>query len=171
MSGSLLTRAFLARPVLAPLLGVLAGTAALVAAFVAQYGFGLEPCVLCIWQRWALAIAVALALPGLVPGGTKRLAAAASGLAFLAGAGIAAFHVGVENKWWQGTAGCHAPAFGEVMTAEQLRQSLMGTEVVACDEVAWSLFGLSMADYNFLYSAAVGLILLGAAVALGRRAG
>lgn len=152
------------RPLLAPLLGVLAGPAAIAVALVAQHGFGLAPCVLCIWQRWGLGIAALLALPALLWRGPVRgLSLAAAGLGYLATAAIAGFHSGVEHRWWEGTDGCHAPGLEAAATAEQLRESLMGTAVVACDEVAWSLGGLSMADYNFIYCAAVGLFLLVAA--------
>ncbi|MEX0759103.1 MAG: disulfide bond formation protein B [Tistlia sp.] len=157
-------------PLLAPLVGLLAGPAAIALALVAQHGFGLEPCVLCIWQRWALGIAALLALPAVIwRGPARRLSLAASGLGYLASAAIAGFHSGVENGWWQGTAGCHAPSFQGATSAEQLRESLMATAVVACDEVSWSLLGLSMADYNLLYSAALGLFLLVAARLLTRR--
>lgn len=157
------------RPMVAPLLGIAAGAAALALALIAQHGFGLEPCVLCIWQRWGLGIAALLALPALVLRGWGRVAAlAASGLGYLATAAVAGFHSGVENQWWEGTAGCHAPSLEGVATAGQLREALMGQGVVACDEVAWSLFGLSMADYNLVFSAGVGLILLFAARALSR---
>lgn len=164
-------RLFARHPLVAPLLGVLAGSAALAAALVAQHGFGLEPCVLCIWQRWGLGIAALLALPALVWGGpTRALSLAASGFGYLGTAAIAGFHAGVENGWWQGTAGCHAPSFGEAATVDQLRSALMASDVVACDEVAWSLFGLSMADYNLVYSTLVGLVLLVAARALSAAA-
>ncbi len=158
---------FRRRPLLAPLLGVLAGAGAIAVALVAQHGFGLEPCVLCIWQRWALGIAAALAVPALFLRGRARAASlVAAALGYLGSAGLAGFHGGVERKWWEGTSGCQAPDFGSAASVDQLRDALMGTEVVACDEVAWSLFGLSMADYNLFYSLGVALILLLAARAL-----
>ena len=44
------------------LLVALASTIALAVAFVGQYHFELQPCVLCIYQRWPYAIAIALYL-------------------------------------------------------------------------------------------------------------
>ncbi|SME97818.1 disulfide bond formation protein DsbB [Tistlia consotensis] len=158
-------------PFLAPLIGVLAGPAALALALVGQYGFGLQPCVLCLWQRWALGISAALALPGLAAGGSlRRLSLAASGLGYLATAGIAVFHTGVERHWWQGTAECHQPTLQSALTVDQLRDTLMGTGLGSCDQIPWSLFGLSMANYDVLYSGAVALLLLAAALWLRREA-
>lgn len=159
------------RPVLVPLIGALAGPAALALALIGQYGFGLQPCVLCLWQRWGLGISAALAVPGLLAGGTvRRLSLAASGLGYLATAGIAVFHTGVERHWWQGTAECHQPTLQSAVTVDQLRETLMGTGLGSCDQIPWSLFGLSMANYNVLYSGALALLLLVAAVRLNRGA-
>ena len=49
--------AILDRSGTAPLVILAASAGALASAFVAQYVFGLEPCVLCIYQRWPFAIA------------------------------------------------------------------------------------------------------------------
>ena len=78
----------------------------------------------------------------------------------MSGAGIAGFHVGVEQHWWQGTAGCHAPGFDADLTIDELREAMLGTSFVPCDQIAWELFGLSMAGYNFLFSLAMGAAVL-----------
>jgi disulfide bond formation protein DsbB len=80
-------------------------------------------------------------------------------VALLIGGGIAAFHVGVEQHWWTGTPGCGVPATSN--SIEEMRAQIMAAPVVRCDQVAWSLFGISMAGYNILISlvlAAVALI-------------
>jgi disulfide bond formation protein DsbB len=76
------------------------------------------------------------------------------GLLFLIGAGIAAFHVGVEQHWWAGTAECGGQASG-ARTVEQLQAMIEAAPVVRCDVVAWSLFGISMAGYNVMLSLAL----------------
>jgi disulfide bond formation protein DsbB len=155
--------AILERPWLLPAVLVAAGVGALGLALVAQYWGGLQPCVLCIYQRYAhgaagLAGLLALALVGRPP--ARRLLTGLGGLALIAGAGIAAFHVGVEQHWWQGTAGCHAPSFNAGLTIDELREAMLNTKFVACDEIPWELFGISMAGYNFLFSLALGVAVL-----------
>lgn len=143
------------------MLAFAAGAGALVGALIAEHGFGLRPCILCYWQRYAHLAAAALAMVVLLfPARLPRITLGASALAFLASAGIAGFHVGVEQHWWRGTASCHSPAFDPNASVEELEQLLLATDFVPCDEVAWSLFGISMAGYNLLYSLGAACVLL-----------
>ena len=95
-------------PLLATLTAAL-GIAMLGGAFAFQHWGGLAPCVLCIYQRWPW---VAVILLGSLAVVFRRRPAAAhtllglAALAMLVGAGIAGFHVGVEQYWWAGTAEC-----------------------------------------------------------------
>ncbi len=142
-------------PRLVPAVIVAISLAALGAALASQYWGGLEPCVLCMYQRYAYLGAVAMGLAGLMLGGNpeaRRVAVALAGFAFLTGAGIAVFHVGVEQQWWRGTAECHAPLFEPDASIEDLRKQLLGLRFVPCDEIRWSLFGITMAGYNVLAS-------------------
>lgn len=125
--------------------------ATLAAAFVAQYGFGLAPCELCLWQRWPYAISILLGLAALVVPRWRGLLLALAALSFAAGAGIAVFHVGVEEKWWQGLASCSgAPTPKSI---DELRAQLMAAPVVRCDEAAFRFLGLSMAGWNVIWAA------------------
>jgi disulfide bond formation protein DsbB len=132
-------------------------------ALASQYFGGLKPCVLCIWQRYPYAIVIGLAGLGLglsrVPGmgiGVLATLAALIALAMIVDAGIAAYHVGVEQHWWQGTSGCTGTT-GAARTAEDLARQLKATPVVRCDEVAWSFLGISMAGYNFVAASTLAL--------------
>ncbi len=145
----------LTTPTGAGLLIALISAAVLGTALASQYFGGLEPCQLCLYQRVPYVITICLgllaALP--LPGGLRTAFLLFAALAFAAGAAIAGFHVGVEQKWWEGLPGCSSPAFSTDMSLDELKDAIMGREkVVPCDEVAWSLFGISMAGYNFLVS-------------------
>jgi disulfide bond formation protein DsbB len=41
------------------------------------------------------------------------------------------------------------------MSIAELREHLLQAPIVRCDEVAWSLFGISMAGYNIFTSLAL----------------
>jgi disulfide bond formation protein DsbB len=153
-----------------PALIALASVAVLGSAYVAEYGFGLQPCALCLWQRYPYMATIALGGLGVMAAAWplgRRLCVALAGAAFLAGAGVAGFHVGVEQGWWEGLASCSAPVIEPGMSVEELREVLAArSDVVPCDEPAWTLFGLSMAAYNLLVS----LVLAGGTgMALSRR--
>ena len=146
-----------ADPRFAPAVITAASIMMLGGALLFQYVGGLQPCVLCIYQRYPYAIAIALGLTALAlasrPEGVKlsKLFVYACAALFLAGMAVAAFHVGVEQHWWQGTAECGTTQAPK--TLEELRAMLEAQPVVRCDEVTWSLFGISMAGYNVMVSA------------------
>jgi disulfide bond formation protein DsbB len=148
------------------LLLLLASAAALAAAFVAQYGFDLHPCVLCLYQRWPYGVAIALAVVALALPRYRRWLLTLIGLVLLVDAGIAGFHVGVEQLWWEGTAECTGAPIGSAASLEELRKQIMAAPVVRCDQVAWSLFGISMAGWNLVAC----LVLAGFAFVAARRA-
>jgi disulfide bond formation protein DsbB len=130
------------------------------AAFASQYIGGLQPCVLCIYQRYPYGVVIALGLLALLVWKQPKLAGGfvlLAAIALFVDAGIAAFHVGVEQHWWKGTNEC-SNLIDPNLSIEDLKKALQEQPVVACDEVAWSLFGISMAGYNFLYATAAGFI-------------
>jgi disulfide bond formation protein DsbB len=134
-----------------------AGLAVVAAANAFEHLAGLRPCALCLYQRWPWWIAAALGLIAFLLRDRPRvviLFLLAGGLAVLTGAGIAVFHVGVEQHWWAGLASCGGGDLPDTVAA--LRQRLLNAPIVRCDEVAWSLFGISMAGYNALLSVILG---------------
>jgi disulfide bond formation protein DsbB len=158
-------------PIFASIPGIvlLGSVSAMAVALASQFLGGLLPCQLCIWQRLGYIAAIALALATFpLPARLHPYGAALASLAVLATAGIALFHAGVEYHWWQGLSSCT----GNLDTSQSvsaLEQQLMATPVIPCDRAAWSMFGISMAGYNFFYAGALGLICLTAALRLIRR--
>ncbi len=142
---------------------------ALANAYIAEYAFGLEPCILCLYQRVPYAVAGVLGLAALTGPRARVRAVAVAGGVFLVGAVLAFYHVGVEQHWWASVAACGGAGGEEPATVNELRQMLArGSPVKACDEVDWTLFGLSMATYNVGVSLALGTASLLAANQLRR---
>jgi disulfide bond formation protein DsbB len=169
-----MTRALARRPWLAPLALAAISAAAILIAVASQHWGGLQPCVLCIWQRWAHGAVILPALIALAAAtsGSRRWAAwltVLAGLAALGGAGIALYHVGVEQQWWPGTSGCGAGALSGAQGSVDLRAQIEAAPIVRCGDVAWSLAGISMAGYNAILSAALALFAFAAARAMARR--
>ena len=125
-------------------------------AYISQYGFGLYPCEMCWWQRWPHFAAVGLALLSFFSP-PKRLWIALAAVAILISGVIGGFHAGVEYGWWEGVTNCAAiPSAGGGSALEQI----MNQPLVRCDAPAWTLFGISLAGYNFLISMASGIAIL-----------
>jgi disulfide bond formation protein DsbB len=153
-------------PRFAPLLLLLASAAIVGAALLSQYVGGLQPCELCLYQRWPYygVILVALAALALGRPALTRAAVALAALAFLAGAGLAFYHVGVEQHWFAGPTACTNSAVpGE--SFEEFKRRLQQQPVVACDQPQWTLVGVSLAGWNLL--ASLGLA-AGSVAALGQ---
>ena len=146
----------MSRVVMLPLFLFCAASAVLGAALASQYIGGLVPCELCLLQRWPYGIVIALGLIGLVVRGERVvvLLGALACLAFLAGAGIAAYHAGVECGWWQGPSAC-TNSLTAPTSIEELRKLLEATQVVRCDQPAWTFAGISMAGFNVFTSLAL----------------
>jgi len=162
-------------PILKPILdrwrffALLASAAMLAVAHAFQTFGGLAPCELCLKQRTVYWVAGGLAAAAMVvvrlPGGPRLRAASCwlLALVFLAGAGIAAYHAGVEWRFWPGPESCSG---GGKVTAAQLKDLLNGggVKMPACDRPAWVFLGLSMAGWNALASLALVGLSLAAAV-------
>ena len=133
----------------------------LLGAFAFQYIGGLVPCVLCLYQRWPHAAAVLIGLLGLKIGG--RVLPLLGALAAATSAAIGVFHVGVEQKWWDGLATCTVDTLSGVSGADLLNTDLTVGAPVRCDAIPWEMFGVSMAGWNVIVSALLVLIWLAAA--------
>jgi disulfide bond formation protein DsbB len=144
----------------APIVIAVASAAMLIAALAMQYVGGLPPCALCHWQRYAYIASGVIGLAAWF--GARRVLIALAGVAFLVGAGIAVYHAGVEWKIFAGPSGCTGTVTG-AQTLEELRRQLTQAPVIRCDEAPWTLFGISIAGYNALISAALAVYAFAAA--------
>lgn len=132
------------------LIATLGSAALLAGAFAFQYIGGLAPCQLCLSQRWPHAAAVVIGVVALTSG--WRGLAWLGVLAALATAAIGVFHVGVEQKWWEGLASCTAGTIEGISASDLLNPDADVAAPVRCDAIAWSLFGISMAGWNVIIS-------------------
>jgi disulfide bond formation protein DsbB len=155
----------------APLLIVLAASlAALASAFAGEHLFGLQPCILCLYERVPWAAAAAVAALGLIvtPRPWRLAALALCGTIFLAGAALAFYHVGVEAHWWASIAGCEVAGVGG-FSLEDLHGPALAEPLKPCDQVDFRLLGLSLAGWNVVLSAAAAAFSALAFVYLSRR--
>lgn len=137
-----------------------------------QYIGHYDPCALCYDQRYIHMAVIALGLasgallivrPDMARFAPLMIFAVAAVLLY--SAGFAAWHAGIEYDWWDGPATCTVTGGGSVSVADVLAALGGDRPVVLCDEAAWTLFGISMAGYNALISAAMA----GASILVGIR--
>src|SRR6202022_3087857 len=146
------------RPVFSAALAIaIVGAVTILGAWFFQYVLGLNPCPLCLEQRYAYYFAVPLAAMlalGDHAGASHKViiagfAAIAAGMLWNAGLGV--YHSGVEWRWWPGPQECSG-TLGDLGSPGGLADRLRSISVVRCDEAAWRLLGLSLAGYNALIS-------------------
>ncbi|MCI5050600.1 MAG: disulfide bond formation protein B [Rickettsiales bacterium] len=145
------------------LLLLIGGIVPLAAALISQYVFGMHPCEMCLYQRVPYALVAALSLYAwLKPEQQKliRILLICIILWVIEG-GLAAYHVGIEEGWWESATGCTA-ADSKGQSLDALRQAIMNSPVVSCSDVAFRFIGLSMAAWNVI--ASVGLVVAGMAL-------
>ncbi len=126
----------------------------LASALTAELLFGLEPCILCIYQRIPFVVAIILGVTGLLLRKNKQAAMLVIFLCsptFLANSAIAFYHSGVERHWWRSFfEGCAVPDLSG--DAQSLLENILSAPTARCDEIPWAdpMLGLSMANYNVI---------------------
>src|SRR3954451_8630162 len=165
-----------ANPALAAAIAItLIAAATLAGAWFFELVLDIRPCPLCLEQRYAYYLAVALgALTAFAASRhmARQLLMAAFAIllaACLANAWIGGYHAGVEWKFWPGPTDCSGPIvdFGK---AGNLLEQLDKVKVIRCDEVQWRFLGLSLAGYNVLISLLMAAIALFGFVRTAKRA-
>jgi disulfide bond formation protein DsbB len=135
-------------------IALLLPTALMAGALGSQFFGGLIPCEMCHWQRWPHYTAIVLALLAfVVPGaGVRQLLVALAALAILTSGAIGVFHAGVEYHWWQGITSCSTSITGSGGTPDEMLARIMAAPIIRCDAPQWTLFGVSLAGFNALFS-------------------
>ena len=123
-------------------------------AYLGQYWFHLIPCEMCWWQRYAHFAALALAVLAVLRPSSSILVRLAA-LAILLGGLLGLYHAGVEYGWWEGLTACTS----EVKLGDDPLSAILNAPMVRCDQVQWSLAGISLAGFNFLISAPAALLI------------
>lgn len=137
--------------------------ATLAGAWLFQLLLDIQPCPLCLEQRYAyylavpLGVIVAIAAAKEAPRAVLLAGLAILALAALANTGLGAYHAGVEWGFWKGPTECTGPVL-DLGKAGNLLQRLDTVKVIRCDEVQWRFLGVSLAGYNVLISLLIAAI-------------
>ena len=133
---------------LARLIALLLPLGLLGGALGSQYLGGLHPCEMCYWQRWpheAAIVLAALAFTGPAESSRSRMLTLLAAAAIAISGAIGVYHAGVEAGVFEGFTTCTA-------TGARSLEDIMTTPLIRCDQVQWSLLGISMAGWNAILS-------------------
>ena len=161
-------------PLAAATIVAVVGLATIAGFFFFQYVMNLPPCPLCLEQRNAFYVSVPLAallLLGASYGASRKvlmLGFLAIAAAMLWNTGLAAYHAGIEWKFWPGPQDCSGP-IGRFGSPADMMKQLQNISLVRCDQAAWRFLGLSLAGWDVLVSLGLACVAFwGAKSALAR---
>ena len=130
------------------LLLLLISSISIISALVAEYVFNLQPCELCLKQRHPYYFLILICLLLIFfQNNYKLLSYISIQIATIYGLFYAIWHVGVENNLLKGPAGCSSGLELSKDTGD-LKTQILSQQVISCNDVVWSLFGLSAASIN-----------------------
>jgi disulfide bond formation protein DsbB len=135
---------------------ILASVVALIAAYVSQYIFDIKPCILCIYQRVPYFLTIVALI--FVFNYSSKIHFSTTmiyfcSFVFMVSALLALFHVGVEKGFIEEPTSCSLSSEENYQTLDQLREAILNSQnSPKCSEVQFSLLGVSMAGWNFIYS-------------------
>ena len=125
-------------------------------ALLSEYVGKLYPCEMCWWQRYPHGVAILLALAALLSPlnapRTRALTLLAAFAIAISGA-IGVLHAGVEYGWWEGLTTC-------TTTGAVSLEDIMSVPLIRCDQVQWTLAGISLAGFNALFSLGGALLIV-----------
>ncbi len=140
----------------ARLLALAVPVALLGGALLSQYVGKLYPCEMCWWQRYPHGVAILLAIAACLSplcSPRTRILTLLSALAIAVSGAIGVLHAGVEYGWWEGLTTCTASGATSL-------EDIMAVPLVRCDQVQWSLGGISLAGYNAIVSLGGALLIV-----------
>ena len=123
---------------------------AIASALIAEYYFDLQPCAMCLKQREPYYIIIAgFILVMILKGQNKIWFYVGVQIMSIYGLFYSLWHVGIENKILAGPSSCSGGLNISTNTSS-LKEQIISKAVINCEEVAWSIFGLSAATMNSL---------------------
>ncbi len=128
-------------------------TGSVLFAVIAQYGFAVPVCHLCLYQRYVLMM---ISIVSLIHYFWNKswLFWCISTLSFL-GSCLSFYHLGVENKWW----------VSSICQSQRLDVKVL----VPCDQVNWSIFGVSAVFWTWLLFLFLAILSAGSAIYTSRQ--
>lgn len=141
-------------PIPAALIVFAVSALTIIGAFIFEY-LGYAPCPLCLMQRWAYYAAMPLSLIAAMlmmrNMSSARYLLIIIGLILAANAVFGAYHAGVEWKFWPGPGTCSGTLSGGL-------PQLGDTPVIACEDAAIRILGLSLAGWSAVICTALAIV-------------
>ena len=126
----------------------------LVAVFAWEYSTTIQPCILCVYERYPYGAALVLSIFALWRRNhcTTKLMMWLLTLVFLASLGLSGYHVAVEQHWLGSPAACMTNTTGVQSVYDVMQQVNAASTRLPCDQAGIMFLGLSLSVYNAIVS-------------------
>ena len=122
--------------------------AALTSALIAEFYFNLAPCEMCLKQREPYYIIIlGFIFISILRWQTRIWFYLGVQLISIYGLFYSLWHVGIENQFLSGPSGCSSK-LNSTDNILSLKEQILAKPVINCEDIAWSIFGLSAATIN-----------------------
>ena len=123
---------------------------ALGTALIAEFYFDLAPCELCLKQRHPYYIIIlGFVIVSIMKWQERVWFYIGVQIISIYGLFYSVWHVGIENQLLSGPAGCSS-GLNMTNNVSSLKEQILSKPVINCEDIAWSIFGLSAATINSL---------------------
>ena len=123
---------------------------AIFSALIAEYFFHISPCQMCLNQRYPYYFIISIFVVFYFISKTSNIwLYVLSELAVLYGLFYSIWHVGIEHNLLTGPSSCSGKLIGADSVSD-LKEQILNQAVINCNEVSWSMLGLSAATLNSL---------------------
>ena len=114
---------------------------------------GIEPCKLCIYQRFPYFIVILLAISSLLIKDLrfKKFTFIFYILIFSTSLIMSVYHFGIEKNLWNALAGCETN-IKSFSNSDNLKEYLLNKDYVSCSDVSFKFLKISLAGYNTIVS-------------------
>ena len=121
---------------------------AISSAIIAEYVFNLLPCKMCLYQRYPYYFIISIFILFYF---FRKISSVwfyiLTELAIIFGLFYSIWHVGIEQKLLPGPYSC-SESLNEVGTIEKLKEQIVNQAIINCNDISWSMLGLSAATIN-----------------------
>ena len=131
---------------------------AIVIALIAENIFNILPCKMCIYQRYPYYGLIIISLIFILLKYRNNLLYYFScEILLISGVILSLWHLGVEYNFIPGPSGC-SYSVENIENQKDLKTFILENPIVACNEINWTFYGVSMVLINFVFQLAILII-------------
>ena len=128
-------------------------TLVLLLVYYLEFFLEVEPCKLCVYQRFPYFIVILLAISSLLIKDLriKKITFTFYILIFSISLIMSIYHFGIEKNLWNTLTGCETN-IKSFSNSNNLKEYLLNKDYVSCSDVSFKFLGISLAGYNIIVS-------------------